>query len=232
MEGAHRGADAAAVEVVGGGRRRGRGIGRRRGGGLQGVDAADAGAYAAAAEALSEEVRKGADGGFEEVGFGQAEGIGLARGAHRGKDAGVISGLGGKEELGFGEERVYGVDENVGGVVGKEARGGGGVDEAVGDFDADVRVDVAEETGGGGGLGLAEGGVVGEGMAVEVGGAQDVEVGQDQRADGAAGQGFGGGRADGAESGDEHARAAQAGDGRGAEELEGALVGGFHGEEA
>ena len=58
----------------------------------------------------------------------------------------------------------------------------------------------------------------GEGMAIEVGGADFVEVDQDEMSDGGAGEGFGGGGADGAKARDQDAGAGQAREGCGAEE--------------
>ena len=55
-------------------------------------------------------------------------------------------------------------------------------------------------------------------MAVEVGGAEFVEVHEDKAADGGAGEGFGGGGADGAEARDDDAGAGEAGQGGRAEE--------------
>ena len=71
----------------------------------------------------------------------------------------------------------------------------------------------------------------GEGMAVEVGRAEFVEIDEDQMADGGTGEGFGGGGADGAEAGDDDAGAGQPGEGGGAEEEFEALEGGGHGRE-
>ena len=102
------------------------------------------------------------------------------------------------------------VDEQLGRRLGSE-EGGNGNDVGVG-------VDVAQEAGGGFGLGLAEGGVEGEGMAVEIGRADFVEIDEDQVADGGAGEGFGGSGADGAEAGDDDAGAGQTREGGGAEQ--------------
>ena len=71
----------------------------------------------------------------------------------------------------------------------------------------------------------------GEGMAVEVGGADFVEIDEDQMADGGAGEGFGGGGADGAEAGDDDAGAGQAGQSVGAEQELEAFEGRRHGGE-
>jgi hypothetical protein len=54
-------------------------------------------------------------------------------------------------------------------------------------------------------LGLPKGGVEGEGVAIDVGGAEFVEVDEGEMADGGAGEGFGGGGADGAKAGDDDA---------------------------
>ena len=103
-------------------------------------------------------------------------------------------------------------------MVGKQLGRGLGVEKGGDRDDFGVGVDVAQEPGGGIDLGLAEGGVEGKGVAVEVGRADFVEIDEDQVADGGAGEGFGGGGADGAEAGDDDAGAGQARQGVGTEQ--------------
>lgn len=214
VEGAERRAQAAADVEVGGG--------HDGFGGFQGrfgaEHAADAAAGAALGEALAEETGEGAGVGVVEVGGDEAGGIEPPRGAEAGEDEWNLRLLRGEEEVGLGIEGVDGVDENVAGMVGEQLGRGLGVEKEGAGDDVGGRVDVAQKAGADVGLGLAERRMEGEGMAVEIGGADFVEIDEDEVADGGAGEGFGGGGADGAEAGDDDAGAGEAGQGGGSEE--------------
>ena len=181
------------------------------------------------AEALAQEPGEGAGVRVGQVGGGEPGRIQAPGGAEAGEDERHLGLLRGEQELRLGVERIDGVDQDVAGVVGEKLGCGPGVEEGGERDDFGRGVDVAQEAGGGFGLGLAEGGMEGEGVAVEVGGAELVEIDKDEPADGGAGEGFGGGGPDGAEAGADDAGAGQAGEGVRAEEEFEALEGGGHG---
>ena len=170
--------------------------------------------------------------GIVEVDGHETRRVELAGGAEAGEDERHPGLLRGEEELGLGVEGIDGVDQDVAGMIGEQLGRSLGVEEDGAGDDFGVGVDVAQEAGGDVGLGLAEGGVEGKGMAVEVGRAELVEIDEGRVADGGAGEGFGGRSADGAEAGDDHAGAGQAGHGGGAEQEFEAGEGRCHGRES
>jgi len=156
--------------------------------------------------------------GGGEVGGDEAGWIDPPGGAQAGENERHLGLLGGQQQVGLGIERINGIDQDIARMFGEELGRGPGVEEEGEGGDVGVGVDIAQEAGGGGGLFFSEGGMEGEGMAIEVGGADFVEVDQDEMSDGGAGEGFGGGGADGAKARDQDAGAGQAREGCGAEE--------------
>jgi hypothetical protein len=117
-------------------------------------------------------------------------------------------------------------------VVGEELGRGFGIQEKREGGDVGVGVDVAEDAGGGIGLGFSDCGVEGEGMAVDVGGAEFVEINEDEMSDGGAGEGIGGGgAARRRRPRDDDAGGGETGDGLGTEEEFEAGEGRRHGRE-
>jgi len=140
--------------------------------------------------------------------------------------------LRGEEQLGLGQEGVDGIDEDITGVLGEEFRSGVGIEEEGERGDVGFGMDVVEDAGGGIGLRGSEGGVEGEGMAVEIGGAEFVEVHKGEMSDPGAGEGFGGGGTDGTEAGNDDMGFGQPGEGICAEEQFEAFEGRGHGGES
>lgn len=99
---------------------------------------------------------------------------------------------------------VGAVDDDI--VSREDVEGVGGGDPLGVLDDADQRIRLAQARGGGGDLGLAEGGVVVEELALEIVRFDAVEVGDAERADAGGGEVKRGGAAESARADDEHAR--------------------------